>query len=86
MCYLGRKFQMEMGFYKGINHMVHQSSYQRERGEFGLLVCQGQVHLVNYCKVEDYNSGNITGAYRDIRLYHTSNTRLYLTPEYIIDV
>lgn len=41
---------------------------------------------MNYCKVEDYNRGNITGAYRDIRLYHTSNTRLYLTPEYIIDV
>lgn len=81
MLFLGRKFQMEMGFYKGINHRVHQSSYQRERGEFGL--CQGQVHLVNYCKVEDYNSGNITGAYCDMRLYHTS---LYLTPEYIIDV
>lgn len=61
--------------------MVHQSSYQRERGEFGL--CQGQVHLVNYCKVEDYNSGNITGAYCDMRLYHTSNTRvIFNTREY----
>lgn len=65
--FLGRKFQMKMGFYQGINHRVHQSSYHRERGEFGL--CQGQVHLVNYCKVEDYNSGNITGAYCDISDY-----------------
>lgn len=41
---------------------------------------------MNYCKVEDYNRGNIIGVYRDIRLYYISNIRLYLILEYIIDV
>lgn len=62
MCY----FMVKMGYYKGINHSDYQSSYPRESSEFRL--CQGQVHLVNHCKVEDHNSRNITGAYCDIRL------------------
>lgn len=78
MCY----FMVKMGYYKGINHSDYQSSYPRESSEFRL--CQGQVRLVNHCKVEDHNSRNITGAYCDIRLYY--NTRLYVIPEYIIDV
>lgn len=36
MCYLGRKFQMEMGFYKGINPRVHQLKVVTKEREVSL--------------------------------------------------